>query len=84
MPQITVKEFNELQKLRAYKAATEPVLQHIYDVLYFDSDKNCFDPSKEWDSAPDFLDIVASEMLSLYGRPKPRSRKYPDIKVKKS
>jgi len=84
VPEITVKEFNELQKLRTFKATVEPVLHRIYDVLYFDSDRNCFDPGKEWDSAPDFLDMVASNMLSLYGRPKPRSRKYPDIKVKKS
>lgn len=84
MPEITVKEFNELQKLRAYKAATEPVLQRIYDVLYFDPDRNCFDSDKEWDSAADFLEMVASQMLSLYGYPKRGSRKYPDIKVKKS
>lgn len=62
----------------------EPVLHRIYDVLYFDSDRDCFDPNKEWDSAPDFLEMVACQVLSLYGRPKQRSRKYPNLKVKKS
>ena len=73
-------ERKELEELRAFKKTVEPVLQHIYDVLYFDSDKNYFDPQKEIDSACDFLDMIHEEMLTLYPSPKARSRRYPPMR----
>lgn len=65
-----------------FKATVEPILQRIFDVLYFDSDKNCFDPNKEWDSACDFIEMVADQMTLLYGKPKARARKYPELKLR--
>lgn len=63
-----------------FRATVEPVLQHIFDVLYFDSGENCFDPDKEWDSADDFLESIAGQIRLLYGDPKARSKKYPELK----
>ena len=60
--------------------SAETTLQRIFDILYFDSDRNCFNPDKEWDSAADFLDAVNTEMLALYGQPKDGSKKYPKMK----
>ena len=80
MPEITAAELLELQELRRFKAAVEPVLHHIYDVLYFDSDKNSFDPQKEIDSACDFLDMVHVELLRLYPSPKLGDTEYPALK----
>lgn len=71
-----------LDKYVAYKMAVEPTLHAIFDVLYFDSDKNCFDPDKEWDSAADFLDMVHQKMIDLYGRPKKGSTDYPKFKTR--
>lgn len=65
-----------------FKATVEPVLQRIFDVLYFDGDKDCFDPDKEWDSAADFMDMMTEQLIALYGRPKARSKNYPDLKLK--
>lgn len=65
-----------------FRATVEPIMQRIFDVLYFDSDKNCFNPNKEWDSACDFIEMVADQMVLLYGKPKARSRKYPELKLR--
>jgi hypothetical protein len=68
----------------AFQAKVEPVLHRIYDVLYFDSAKNSFNPDKEWDSAADFLEMVADQMILLYGRPKRGSLAYPILKQNKA
>jgi hypothetical protein len=77
---LTASEKKELESLRKFKAKVEPVLHHIYDVFYFDSDQDCFDPDKECDSACDFLEDVSSEIGDLYPPPKRGSKKYPPMK----
>lgn len=70
-----------LAEALAFRATVEPILQHIFDVLYFDSDKNGFDPNKEWGSAADFLWMIDTQLLALYGKPKARSTEYPKLKL---
>ncbi len=77
---MTKAEQKELDELRAFRKKVEPVLHHIYDVFYFDSDQGCFDPDKEWDSACDFLEMVAGSFSALYPPPKHGSTAYPKLK----
>ncbi len=78
---MTAAEKKELEELRRFKKKVEPVLHHIYDVFYFDSDQSCFDPDKEWDSACDFLEMVSDSFSALYPPPKHGTTKYPKLKA---
>jgi len=77
---MTKAEQRELEQLRAFKLKVEPVLQSIYDVFYYDSDQGYFDPDKEWDSACDFLEMVADSFSALYPPPKRGTTNYPELK----
>lgn len=39
----------------------QKALQTIFDILYWDSDAQAYDPDKEWDSAADFMEMVADQ-----------------------
>jgi len=64
-----------------FREKVEPIIQRIYDVLYFDSDTNCFDPNKEWDSAADFIEMVDAELRRLYPKPKKGTTEYPKLLI---
>jgi len=68
-------------KAEAFKTKVEPVMQRIYDVLYWDDDKKCFSPVKEWDSANDFLEMVDNHITALYGEPVEGSTAYPELQA---
>lgn len=70
----------ELQELRKFKATVEPVIREIYDILYWDGSERCYDPDYEW--SQDEIELVAAQLLKLYGRPKRGATKYPDLKLR--
>ncbi|MFA6132386.1 MAG: hypothetical protein WC869_00065 [Phycisphaerae bacterium] len=77
---MTDAERKELNELRAFKAKVEPMLHNIYDYLYFDTEAEVFDPDKEWDSACDYLEAIASEVTAVMPLPKAGTTEYPKIK----
>jgi len=81
----------ELRELRAENKAMKNVLHKVYDVLFFDTDRedddgnelpDAFNPDKEWDSAADFIEMVADELTTIMPRPTLGSTDYPEIKTK--
>lgn len=76
---MTKAEQKELEQLRKYRKETEETLHVIYDLLYFDPDNEKYDPDKEWDSASDYLEKIATEMVDLMGQPKKGTKAWPKI-----
>ena len=75
----------ELRKLRAENKVLKTFAHRVYDVLFFDDDqkpKAGFNPDKEWDSAADFIEMVADELTKILPRPELGSTDYPEIKTK--
>ncbi len=81
----------ELRKLRAENKAMKAIVHRVYDVLYFETDleddngkplPDSFNPNKEWDSAADFMEMVADLLDTVIPRPEPNTTDYPELKVK--
>jgi uncharacterized Zn-finger protein len=73
------KALKENKKLKALNRKMDGVLTVIYDVLYFDPDKECYDPKKEWDSACDFIEMVDAQIRTIIPEPQNGSTERPEF-----
>ena len=81
----------ELRKLRAENKVMKNFVHKCYDVLFFETDRedddgnelpDGFNPDKEWDSAADFIEMVADQLDVILPRPELGTTDYPEIKTK--
>ena len=78
---MTKAELKELKELRRFKATVEPVLGQIYDILYYDCDRHCYNPDKEW--AADFIEFIAENVRYVIPLPQNGAKQPPPHKLKK-